>query len=100
MGPRDRHSILKFIAFCQNNILHAAIFSTLEPTADVGPEQLCVGKGKRKAQTTRGAHRDPHQPGKESHQAVPCPSQRLLPLQGSLGGGTGASSEASPVGPP
>lgn len=79
MGPRDRHSILKFIAFCQNNILRAAIFSPLEPAADVGPEQLCVGKGKWKAQTTRGARGDPQQP-------VPCPSQRPLPLQGSLGG--------------
>lgn len=49
MGPRDRHSILKFIAFCQNNILRTAIFSTLELGTDVGPEQFYVGKGGPKA---------------------------------------------------
>lgn len=49
MGPRDRHSILKFIAFCQNNILCAAIFSTLELGTDVGPEPFYAGKGRPKA---------------------------------------------------
>lgn len=53
MGPHDRHSILKFIAFCQNNTLCAAIFSTLELGADMRPEQLYVGKGRLKAQTQR-----------------------------------------------
>lgn len=47
MGPRNRHSILKFIAFCQNNILCAAIFSASELGADVGPEQFYVGKEQR-----------------------------------------------------
>ena len=57
MGPRDRHSILRFIAFCQNNILCAAIFSESELGADVAPEQFHVGEGRQDAQNKGGCFR-------------------------------------------
>lgn len=53
MSPCDRHSLLKFIAFCQNNILRAAIFSWLDLGAALGPEQFHAGKRKLKAQKPR-----------------------------------------------
>lgn len=63
MGPRDRHSILKFIAFCQNNILCAAIFSTLELGADVGPEQF-YGKREMEGAETKAAAPRFQRPGR------------------------------------
>lgn len=73
MGPRDRHSILKFIAFCQNNILCAAIFSTLELGTDVGPEQFYVGTERLKAKNTGGTSEFPGRHGEKGHRPVPCP---------------------------
>lgn len=81
MGPRDRHSILRFIAFCQNNILCAAIFSESELGADVAPEQFHVGEGRQEAQNKDGCFRCDGWPGKKSRGPVPCPLQwHLLPL--------------------
>lgn len=81
MGPRDRHSILRFIAFCQNNILCAAIFSESELGADVAPEQFHVGEGRQEAQNKDGCFRRDGWPGKKSRGPVPCPLQwHLLPL--------------------
>ena len=70
MGPRDRHSILRFLAFCQNNILCAAIFSESELGADVAPEQLHVGEGRQDAQNKDGCFRRDGRPGKESRGPV------------------------------
>lgn len=70
MGPRDRHSILKFIAFCQNNILCAAIFSVLEPGADVGLSSFMWEEGDRRHRTKAAAPEVPGGPMKKSHQPV------------------------------
>lgn len=75
MGPRDRHSILRFIAFCQNNILCAAIFSESELGADVAPEQFHVGEGRQDVQNKDGCFRRDGWPGKKSRGPVPCPLQ-------------------------
>lgn len=81
MGPRDRHSILRFIAFCQNNILCAAIFSESELGADVAPEQFHMGEGRQEAQNKDGCFRRYGWPGKKSRGPVPCPLRwHLLPL--------------------
>lgn len=73
MGPRDRHSILRFIAFCQNNILCAAIFSESELGADVAPEQFHVGEGRQDVQNKDGCFRRDGWPGKKSRGACPLP---------------------------
>ena len=79
MGPSDRHSILRFIAFCQNNILCAAIFCESELGADVAPEQFHVGEGRQETQNKDGSFR--LWPGKKSRGPVPCPLRwHLLPL--------------------
>lgn len=70
MGPCDRHSILKFIAFCQNNILCAAIFSVLEPGADVGLSSFMWEEGDRRHRTKAAAPEVPGRPMKKSHQPV------------------------------
>ena len=70
MGPRDRHSILRFIAFCQNNILCAAIFCESELGADVAPEQFHVGEGRQETQNKDGSFR--LWPGKKSRGLSPA----------------------------